>query len=110
MKKHKSNEISDTSKNKKERVSSNNLKKRNGRDTRKVTEMNNQKKSKKLMYYQPNINSNDPEERELAIWLNETRKAKAGLYSNEKWYPSLDKYAKELGLPDIFDKKFISKL
>jgi len=60
-----------------------------------------------LMYHLPDINSSNPQERKGAIWLNEMRKAKAGLPSKLIWFSILDEDAKEYGYPDIFDKKYI---
>lgn len=70
----------------------------------------NRYKKNSLANYLPDINSSDPQERKDAIWLNEMRKAKAGLPSKLKWFPILDEDAKKYGLPDIFNKKYIINL
>lgn len=67
----------------------------------------NRNKKISLINYLPDINSSDPQERKDAIWLNEMRKAKAGLPSKMKWFPILDEDAKKYGIPEIFDEKFI---
>lgn len=68
---------------------------------------NDKGESGNVSYHLPDINSSNIQERRDAIWLNEMRKAKAGLPSKLIWFPILVEDAKKYGMPDIFDKKYI---
>ena len=74
---------------------------------KKMNSTSNDNRSDNIMNYLLDINYSDAQERKDAIWIDEMRKAKAGLPSRLKWFPILDKDAKKYGLPDIFDKKYI---